>query len=59
MFFGLLASQALKDYSQKQGTKEKRVLKELSKLDLDLKTTSYQPWLLIESFLLRLSSLEP
>ncbi len=57
MFFGLLVSQALKDYSNKQGTKEKRALKELSKLDLELKTTSLSPWLLIESFLLRLSSL--
>ena len=57
MFFGLLVSQALKDYSNKQGNKEKRVLKELSKLDLNLKTTSYEPWLLIESFLLQLSSL--
>lgn len=57
MFFGLLASNALKDYRTNQGIKEKRVLKELSKLDLDLKSTSSQPWLLIRSFLLRLSSL--
>ena len=57
MFFGLLVSQAIKDYSQKQGTKEKKVLHELSQLDLKLKSTSFQPWLLIESFLLRLSSL--
>ena len=57
MFFGLLVSQAIKDYSLKQGIKEKRALQELSKLDLNLKSTSYQPWLLIESFLLRLSSL--
>lgn len=57
MFFGLLISQAIKDYSLRQGIKEKRALKELSKLDLNLKSTSYQPWLLIESFLLRLSSL--
>ena len=57
MFFGLLVSQAIKDYSLRQGIKEKRALKELSKLDLNLKSTSYQPWLLIESFLLRLSSL--
>ena len=56
MFFGLIASQAIKDYSMKQGTKEKRALKELSDLDLKLKTTSFQPWLLIESFLLQLSS---
>ncbi len=57
MFCGLLISQALKDFKQKQGTKEKRTLKELSKLDLDLKSTSLQPWLLVQSFLLRLSSL--
>lgn len=57
MFCGLLISQALKDFNQKQGTKEKRVLKELSKLDLGLKSTSFQPWLLIQSFLLRVSSL--
>jgi len=55
MFFGLLASQALKDYSQNQGTKEKRVLQELSKLDLQLKSTSVDPWLLIEACLLRLN----
>lgn len=57
MFFGLMVSQAIKDYDARQGIKEKRALKELSKLDLDLKSTSFQPWLLIESFLLRLSSL--
>lgn len=57
MFFGLLASTSLKDYQKKQGIKEKRVLKELSILDRKLKTTSLKPWLLIESFLLRLSSL--
>ena len=55
MFFGLLASQALKDFAQKQGTKEKRALQELSKLDLQMKTTATDPWLLIEGFLLRLS----
>ena len=57
MFFGLLASQAIKDFSFNQETKEKRVLKELAKLDLDMKSAKVEPWLLIESFLLRLSSL--
>ncbi len=56
-FCGLLISQALKDYRKKQGTKEKKALKELSKLDLNLKSTSYQPWLLVRAFLLQLSSL--
>lgn len=57
MFFGLLVSQAVKDFTRNQGTKEKRALKELSKLDIIMKTTSSQPWLLIESFLLQVSSL--
>ncbi len=57
MFFGLLVSQALRDFQQHQGTKEKKALKELSKLDLDLKSSKLSSWLLIESFLLRLSSL--
>ncbi len=57
MFFGLLASQALKDYNQNQGIKEKRTLKELSKLDLQMKSTSIDPWLLIEACLLGLSQL--
>ena len=57
MFCGLMISQALKDFNAKQGIKEKRALRELSKLDLDLKSTSIQPWLLVQSFLLRLSSL--
>ena len=56
-FAGLLNSQAIKDYARHQETKEKRVLQELSKLDLELKSTSYQPWLLVQSFLLRISSL--
>ncbi len=57
MFLGLLASQAIKDYSYHQGIKEKRALKELSKVDLKIKSMPLSPWLLIESFLLRLSSL--
>ena len=56
MFFGLLVSQALKDYGQHQGTKEKKALKELSKLDLNLKSSKLSSWLLIESFLIQLSS---
>ena len=40
-----------------EGLDEKKVLKELSKVDLQIKTTKVEPWLLIESFLLRLFSL--
>ena len=57
MLLGLFTSQALKDFSARQGTKEKKILKELSKVDLQIKTTKVEPWLLVESFLLRLSSL--
>ena len=56
-FTGLLVSQAIKDFSYKQGSREKRVLKELSKLDIEMKTTKIDPWLLVESFLLRLSTI--
>lgn len=56
-FTGLLVSQTIKDFSYKQGSKEKRVLKELSKLDIEMKTTKIDPWLLVESFLLRLSTI--
>lgn len=57
MFVGLMASQAIKEYAMRQGVAEKKVLKELSKLDMTLKSTATEPWLLIESFLLRLASL--
>ena len=57
MFLGLLVSQALKDFTMRQGTKEKRALIELSKLDIVMKSTSMQPFSLLKSFLLQVSSL--
>ena len=57
MFLGLLASSAIKDFGRNQGTKEKQVLKLLSRLDLRIKSSSMDPWLLIESFLVQLSRL--
>ena len=56
MFFGLMVSQAVGDYSKKQGNTQKKILKELAKVDMQMKTTPTDPWLLIESFLLSLSS---
>lgn len=56
-FMGMIISIVLKEYSMKQGAKEKRVLVELSKIDMEMKSTSMQPWLLVQSFLLRLASL--
>lgn len=57
MFVGLLASQAIKKFEYRQGRKEKRVLKELSNLDIQMKSTSIEPWTLIKLSLLKLSSL--
>lgn len=57
MFLGLLASQALKDFDARQGIKEKKIMKALAKTDLRMKSTSIDPWLLIESFLLEVSHL--
>ena len=57
MFFGLLASQAIKKYEWRAGARERKILKELSRLDIQMKTATVEPWLLIKSFLIRLSSL--
>ena len=53
-FVGLLVSQALKDFQKNHGAKETRILKELSKLDIRMKITKIDPWLLVESFLLKM-----
>ena len=59
MFFGLLATQAISRFERNpNGQKEKRVLEELSNIDIKMRSTSTQPWLLLKSFLLRVSSLE-
>ena len=55
-FTGLLVSQVLKEFKLRQGTKEKQILKDLARLDLDMKSTKIDPWLLVESFLLGLKS---
>lgn len=55
MFFGLLVTQAIKKFDSRPGSREKQLLKELSALDLQMKTTSVEPWLLVKSFLLRIA----
>ena len=58
MFFGLMVSQALKKLEWKpSGVKEKRVLKELSAVDMQMKSTGVDPWMLVKSFLLRVSAI--
>ena len=55
MFFGLLVSQAIKKFAWRQGAKEKRVLKMLSELDMEMKSSTVEPWVLIKATLLRLA----
>ena len=57
MFFGLLVSSAIKDFDRQQTAKGKKILKLLSRLDLSIKSSPIDPWLLIESFLAELSHL--
>ena len=54
-FTGLLVSQAIKDFEK--NPQNPQTLKELSKLDLNLKSSKIDPWLLVESFLLKIKSL--
>lgn len=55
-FTGLLVSQALKEFNPKN-PKTIKILKSLSRLDMNLKSSKIDPWLLVESFLLEISSL--
>ncbi|MBQ9181006.1 hypothetical protein IJ135_02860 [Candidatus Saccharibacteria bacterium] len=55
MFVGVMVSQALKDFAAHPGVRERRALKELSVIDIQMKSSGVEPWLLIEGFLLRLS----
>lgn len=57
MFFGLMVTQALKRFEARQGIHERQMIKELAKLDLQMKTTALDPWLLVKSFLLRVGQL--
>lgn len=58
MFFGLMVSQALKKLEWKpNGVREKRILKELSAVDMQMKSTAVEPWMLVKSFLLRVATL--
>ena len=57
MFFGLMVTQALKRFEQRPNDREKRILAALAELDLQMKTTSLEPWLLVKSLLLRLQQI--
>ena len=57
MFFGLLVSQALKDFTARPGVQEKKVLKMLAEVDVQMKSSKIEPWLLVEGAVMRLGSL--
>ncbi|MDO5481256.1 MAG: hypothetical protein Q4F60_02845 [Candidatus Saccharibacteria bacterium] len=57
MFFGLMASQAIKDYQFRSGVMEKKRLKALAELDMEMKSSEIDEWVLIEGFLLRMKDL--
>ncbi len=57
MFFGLMVTQALKKFEERQGVREKRILKELAVLDTQMKTTAIEPWMLVKAFLARVQEM--
>lgn len=58
MFFGLLVTQALKKYeATSAGMGERKLVKELAKLDIQMKSAAFEPWDLVKSFLVRVESL--
>ena len=52
MFFGFIVSQAMKDFAARPGVQEKKALKTLAEIDLKMKSSSVDLWLLVESALL-------
>ncbi len=58
MFFGLLVTQTLKKYDATgAGVRERKILKELAKLDMQMKETAMEPWILVKAFLLRVGKM--
>ena len=56
MFFGLMVTQALKKFGVRQGVRERKILKELAELDVRMKTSGMEPWILVKMFLVRMGS---
>ncbi len=58
MFTGLMVSQALKRLTARpNGARERAALRELAKLDMQMKSTGYDPWILVKTFLVKLSAI--
>ena len=54
---GAFSSSALKKFEQNPTVKNKKVLKEVAKLDMQMKTSRIEPWTLVKVFLLKLENL--
>lgn len=54
---GALSTAAIKKFELHAGRKERQILKELSSLDIKLKSTTFDPWTLVKVFLLKVSTL--
>lgn len=60
MFFGLMVTQVLKKYQASTGANRARwtrILRALSELDIQMKTSTVEPWLLVEGFLFRVGKI--
>lgn len=58
MFFGLMVTQALKKYEMSRGgRREQRLVKMLAELDMQMKSSSIEPWTLVKGFLLRVGEI--
>ena len=57
MSLGAMVSVAIKNYEYRYGEKEKRILKELAKLDIEMKTSEVDGWSLLKGFLVRVSEI--
>lgn len=54
MFMGLMVTQALKKFeASRGGSRERRILKLLAELDLQMKSSSIEPWTLVKATLVR------
>lgn len=57
MMVGAFSSSAMKNFERNPSARNRRILKELSKLDIKCKSTVFDPWTLIKVFLLKLATL--
>lgn len=56
MFFGLMVTQMLKKFeSSRSGGRERKIIEEMAKVDIEMKSSSIEPWMLIKGLLLQIS----